>query len=206
MCRNYRFVLILLLVCSFSGVLGQTKLIAHKSHSGNSSNFRLALKSGFYDLDNFGEAPDRRVKSSQLDSVVFVSDSVAVMFTSEYCKPLFHGKKDINKSSLWKAGSDTVIHHPLFSLQHELDSIKTSLKRHYYFKNNMDSVKFIGFDNNKMQFQPQQQQNQKQEFLPLAGGSQTSLFDDWIWMTLIVLLVSLLAGIISWKFVQPSRN
>src|SRR5437773_5026715 len=114
--------------------IGQTKKIAFESHSGSSSNFKIALEENFFDMDNsnFGLAPERMVTSSELDSVIFVSDSIAVMVTSYYCKKMIDPSP---QEKLWRAGRDTVYYHPLFSRQHSLDSIKMVLKGEYYFKN-----------------------------------------------------------------------
>lgn len=93
---------------------------------------------------NFGEAPRPylRTKQPQLDSVIFVSDSVAIMVTS--CKKLKAGEK---MAADWKPGRDTVYNHYLFSLKHKLDYIKRELEDAFYFGNDINRVKFIGYDN-----------------------------------------------------------
>ncbi len=133
----------------------QTKLIAYKSHSGSMKNLELALSDPTFELvnHNLGMAPNPIVRTSQIDSVIFVSDSQAVMITSNYCTPndwYYRGLDDTvqtPKSTIWSAGKDTVLNHPLFSHQHSLDSIKTVLKQDYYFRNNIDQAVFVGYDN-----------------------------------------------------------
>jgi hypothetical protein len=209
----FRYLTFFVLLCA-STVMAQTKLIHHKSHSGSSATFHIALKHGSYGLDNsnFGHAPQRFVPTAQLDSVIFVSDTVAVMVTSEYCG--MRNPRSPQNPYLWRAGSDTVINHPLFTLKHDLDSIKKSLKRDYFFKNNIDSIKFIGYDNQKQQNSPdpqqqQQQQNQqqdnRQDMFPIGsqGEDPTSFGDGMLLPLMALLLISLLAGIFSWKFVKP---
>lgn len=139
MILNTRIFLLGLLLCPLIG-LSQTKIIAHKSHSGT-------IESIIYsDEDNYGMAPQRSVETAQLDTVIFINDSMAIMITSAVCtmKPAF--TEEDKKKTLWKQGKDTVFNHPLFSLQHDLDSIKRGLQS-YYFKNSIDEIVFIGYDN-----------------------------------------------------------
>ncbi len=141
--------LIPLLILSFAivnSISAQTKKIAWKSHSGNSALYAAALEENLFDMDgsNFGVAPQREIITAQLDSLICISDSLAVMVTSEYCKSPMRAKKDSIK---WRAGRDSVFYHPLFSKKHSLDSIKTVLNEQYYFRNQVQNTVFIGYDN-----------------------------------------------------------
>lgn len=175
------------------------------------ANFKLSLENGWleHDNSNFGMAPNPRVEMANLDSVVFVSDSIAVMFTSKYCGREYDFYDTGYIGEFWKAGADTVRNHPLFSMQHELDSIKRSLRRSYYFRNNTDKVKFIGYDNDKPTGQnlQQQQDRQKRELFPVSAGEGGDgpgpLTDNTLPMLLILLLASVAAGFFSWKFIKP---
>lgn len=142
------FTLVCLLVSTH--LLAQTKLIAHKSHSGRTSDFALALENNLFDMEasNFGVAPVYEVKNSQLDSLIFLSDTSVIMVTSEYCGWIQVGSKNkkINDSRIWKAGKDTVFHHQLFSRKNSIHKIKKQLKKEYFFKNLVDSVKFINYE------------------------------------------------------------
>ena len=129
-------------------LFSQTKLIAHKRHSG--SDFAFALKNNTADIkdSNFGEAPTARIRNAQLDSVIFIDNEKAVMVTSNYCRENF--KRNTKDSiSFWRAGKDTVYNHVLFSKKHQLDSIKQVLKTEYNFKNDIEKVVFVGYDNQK---------------------------------------------------------
>lgn len=140
-----------LLVCTGTA-FSQTKLIFHKSHSGLRTSFVKSINGNY---SNFGKAPIREVKNAMLDSVIFLTDTSAVMVTSEYCtrkgeySPAeFEGTaKTRNRGKLWYAGRDTVYNHPLFSHKHALDSIRFAVKTEYYFKNDIDSTRFVGYDN-----------------------------------------------------------
>lgn len=137
----------------FTGTaFSQTKLIFHKSHSGSSASFVKTINSNY---SNFGRAPVREVKNAMLDSVIYLSDSSAIMVTSEYCvrkgdyspAETEGTTKTRNQGKLWRAGRDTVYNHPLFSRKHSLDSIKMIVATEYYFKNSIDDVRFVGYDN-----------------------------------------------------------
>ena len=127
-------------------VFAQTKLIAHKSHSGTWANFNLAMENnpGQYNGSNFGVGPEPTITSSQLDSVKYISDTLAIMYTSRYCSRGFSDERETK----WRPGEAFVYNHPLFSKKHALDSIKSVLMSQYYFRNSIKKVKFIGYDNN----------------------------------------------------------
>ncbi len=131
----------------FFNSFGQTKMISHKSHSGSNTTFSNSIKMNLFNIgeSNFGMAPERFVRNSNLDTVKLLSPHVAVMITSETC---FREDYSRNKSSmeLWSAGSDTVFDHPVFNSKNSLDQIKTKLKNEYYFSNSIDNVVFIGFE------------------------------------------------------------
>ncbi len=132
----------------FSVLHAQTKIIAHKSHSGSNENFKIAYETGFFDIENsnFGMAPEPTVRSSSLDSLIFLSDSVAVIVTSERCERR-------QRTSKWSAGKDTLYNHFLFTKKNSPAYIKNYLKQYYNFQNPVDSVKFINADSNEQQYQ-----------------------------------------------------
>lgn len=121
----------------------QTKLIAHKSHSGKTSDFHKAMKYTHSDFvsSNFGMAPRPTIKYAQLDTLRYISDSMVIMTTSNYCINRY-----TDSSRLWSAGVDTLYNHPLFSKKNALDTIKKELKETYFFKNSVDSVVFMGYE------------------------------------------------------------
>lgn len=138
--------LIALSAASFSS--GQTRMINHKSHSGSRSNFSRSLSSSlFYKGEsNFGMAPQRHVRNSKLDSVILLSEKVAVMVTSESCHYEDYDGRDQSKPYLWSAGKDTVYEHEVFNSGKSVEEIKKILKSEYYFANSIDDVVFLGFD------------------------------------------------------------
>lgn len=128
----------------------QTKMISHKSHSGSSKTFSRALKNNLFNMgeSNFGMAPQRMIRNSNLDTVKLLSPHVAVMFTSESCQWEDYEGDNRSSSELWSAGIDTVFDHPVFNSKNTLTEIKSKLKSEYYFSNSIDSVVFIGFEGN----------------------------------------------------------
>jgi hypothetical protein len=178
----------------------QTKKIAFKSHSGNAENYSIALSNELFDNgSNFGVGIQSEIRNAQLDSVIFVSDSLTYLVTSEYCKMRNQPKSE---ALLWHAGRETAYHHPLFSKKHSLDSIRKIIKQQYYFKNNIDKVIFVGYDNDRscdsvpvkvsvpVTFIKKENKNNQ------AGSSV-------ILITGAILLLSALGGFISWKLYKP---
>ena len=131
----------------FFNSFGQTKLISHKSHSGSNTTFSNSIKKSCFSIgeSNFGMAPERFVRNSNLDTVKLLSPHVAVMITSETC---FREDYSRNRGSmeLWSAGTDTVYNHDVFNSKNSIAQIKSKLKNNYFFNNSVDSIVFIGFD------------------------------------------------------------
>ena len=149
--KNY-IPFVLLLISNFG--FSQTKLIAHKSHSGSDATFASAVENNLFDISesNFGviQKEDRIERNSNLDSVIYVSNDKIIMVTSK--SATVTGKmspKSIRSLGIWKNGRDTVANHNLFKRNHALDSIKNVLKKEYNFINDIDKVIFVGFDNKK---------------------------------------------------------
>lgn len=141
------FTLLFALVAS-TFTFGQTRLINHKSHSGSRSNFTRSLSVSLFDKgeSNFGQAPERHVRNSKLDSVILLSKNVAVMVTSESCHYEDYNGRNPSKPHLWSAGKDTVYEHEVFNSGKSVEEIKKILKNEYYFANSIDDVVFLGFD------------------------------------------------------------
>lgn len=160
-----RYYLIISIFClSTINSIGQTKLISHKSHSGSNKSFVLAMKTNNSSIkeSNFGMAPQRFVRNSKLDSVILLSDNVAIMITSETChSEEYDNPRDRSSKSLWSAGRDTVFNHPVFTTKNSIKDIKNTLKQDYYFANSIDSVVFIGFDGDFQKENPKLASNNK---------------------------------------------
>lgn len=164
-------IILLALSCITLHSFAQTDIIEMRSRNVSLKNYELvSIESNDHISSNFGMLVNPEVRTAVLDSVKAVSDSVAVMYTSNYCtrdypmqmEPQFYvdsagNIQELDPSkrtypnprvgSLWQPGADTVFYHPLFSHTHSLDSIKEELDSRYYFNLPSDSITFIGFDN-----------------------------------------------------------
>ena len=146
--KNY-ILFIALIIGQFG--FSQTKLIAHKSHSGSDATFALAVKNNLFDISesNFGNTPEMRLENrSNLDSVIYVSNDKIIFVTSS-TNTCSAERRPINQLHLgiWSNGRHIAANHNLFKRNHALDSIKKVLKTEYSFQNNIDKVVFIGYDN-----------------------------------------------------------
>ena len=153
--------------CSF----GQTDIIEMKSRNASLKKYMRTFHSSDSDHvpSNFGMIPTPEIRTAVLDSVKAISDSVSVVYTSNYCRRVNEPLKiefytDSNGvqrkieepaqtyqnpriGRLWQAGADTVTNHPIFTKRHSLDSVKEVIDRSYHFNLPSDSIRFIGFDN-----------------------------------------------------------
>jgi hypothetical protein len=185
-----------------SSLLAQTKEIAFKSHSGSNENFNIALENNLFDIgnSNFGHAPQRDVKTAQLDSVIFISDSVALMVTSEFCIRSGQTEKE---AKLWKAGKETVYNHPLFSRKHSLDSIKNVIKEQYSFRNPVEQVVFVGYDNKTRKYNGN-------NIVPVAflpdDNDQSPFGPQFVLILGLIIGLSLSAGFIAWLLYQRKNG
>lgn len=149
-------ILILVISLTYATSQAQTKIIAHKSHSGSNAEFNLALENNLFDIDedNLGMAPERyeikkRNLHPQLDSVIYVSETKAIVVTSTVCVSENVYNSTETRHEVWKPGKEIAMNHPLFKNQHSLDSIKSVLKNQYGFENPIDDVVFVGYDNDQ---------------------------------------------------------
>jgi len=128
--------------------LAQTKLIAHKSHSGKTSTFRTAIEGNLFGINNsnFGVISKALVK---LDSVIYLGGNKVMMvkrnfyYTSNYPDTI-----QMKDTKNWRITRNRVESDPIFSNIHSLSNIKKQLlqKKEYI---NINQTVFIGFDNKK---------------------------------------------------------
>lgn len=197
----------LLIICLtsfiYTGLLAQTKVIAYKSHSGNMANFKIAFEENLFDMDNsnFGQAPQRNVKTAQLDSVIFISDSITLLVTSEFCK--WQGQ-DEKEAKLWQPGQEIVKNSPLFSRKHSLDSIKGVISQEYGFRNSVNKVVFVGYDNKSGRYKDN-------NIIPILvspndNNNQSPFGPAFVFIISLIFVLSLLATLTTWKYYQWKEN
>ncbi len=152
---------IVILLSSSLYSFGQTKKIAHRSHSG--SNHTFSLKA----LDNLGVAPTVNIKVANLDTLKYLGDNKVLMVTSEVCWLHDHSAERSYDTTLWKAGADTLVDHAVFGQQHKLEWVKKVIKNNYNFENDVEDTEFIGYDNTEI-VAPQSEHSDQNE--PKSNG------------------------------------
>jgi hypothetical protein len=160
------------ILCSYLS-FAQTDIIEMRSRGASLKKYEhlSKIKGSYHVPSNFGMAPEPLVKTAVLDSIKVISDSSAVVFTSNYCTRGYYPEPELvlfdsngrqlneprkvyrnpRVGHLWQPGADTVINHPIFTQRHSLDSIKDVIDRDYHFNLPSDSITFIGFDNGQVQ-------------------------------------------------------
>lgn len=143
----------------------QTKVIAHKSHSGSKHSFSKAYQNNLFDINrsNYGLPGNRNLVV--LDTIIAVNDSLTVlkMRESEVCYPYGTDYKDLDESD-FKCKTDTLINHQwlhennvkvLTALTECFGTIYCSVKPgglinyRIRFENPIEEVVLIGFKENE---------------------------------------------------------
>ncbi|MCX6319411.1 MAG: hypothetical protein NTW29_19195 [Bacteroidetes bacterium] len=162
-------------------VNAQTRLIAYKSHSGNMEQFSTALELNLFDIDasNFGLP-----STLQLDSVILIKKSVAVVVTSRgEGAPVFRQR-------------DTLRSKSLFNKKISIDTLKKNIHKLIRFDNPADSIRFIGFGkeevSSKMNGGLFYFSHNHDRYNPFDGMA--------VFISGLILLASLLAGWIAWRW------
>ncbi|MBK8953483.1 MAG: hypothetical protein IPM85_15690 [Chitinophagaceae bacterium] len=139
-----------------------------------------------------------------MDSVIYVSDGMAIMVTSEYCTRVDRTtEKPLSDPKLWKAGRDSVFNHPLFSRNHSLDSIKKVLKEQYHFMKPAEKVVFVGYDNKKKKYKTK---TKKSAIIPVASGfegnNQSPFGPQFVTIIAAIIIFSFLIAGGAWLWFQ----
>ena len=116
---------------------GQTRLIAHRSHSGSDATFRMAIEHNLFDSDNsnFGIVA---IYVSQIDSVVLKGNDKIIILRKTYYKNYSQNKPVFLRDTVTKAANAN-----LFAAASN-DELKAELRKTYKTAL-MDSTLFIGF-------------------------------------------------------------
>ena len=160
-----------ILIFQFLAVFGfsQTKLIAHKSHSGSDQTFALAAENNLFENDNLGLGRMEIETIANLDSVVYVSKDKVIVFSSEYTQRYYQAfKQKCTRDELTKLRKDTVTIRPkslkkgltILEVQAKLDSSKI-------YKNDLTKTKFIDFDEN---IKKQKNRKNKKSVFPIISN------------------------------------
>ncbi len=144
--------IVLLLLFTTIFCHAQTKVIAHKSHSGSAHSFKKAYQNNLFDINrsNYG-LPDRS-NIIILDTIIAVNDSLTIlkMRESNVCYPYGTDYKDLKKSD-FKSKTVTLTNHHILNKSTNVASIKNRRENLYIensyiaFDNPIEKVVFIGF-------------------------------------------------------------
>jgi len=139
----------ILFLIFFTSILsyGQTKVIAHKSHSGSKNSFTKAYKKNLFDINdsNFGTGWGHVLI---LDSVIAINKTRTILKirTSKKRYPDPENYKACSNIQ-FESRTDTLINDSVFNIKNSQKKIKLLFKQKYYYKydNPIDEVIFIGF-------------------------------------------------------------
>jgi len=151
----------ILLILLFASLMcqAQTKLIAHKSHSGSVHSFSKAYQNNLFDVNcsNFGLPGNRNIVV--VDTIMAVNDSITIvkMRESDVCYPYGTDYRNLEKSD-FNRRTEKLINHKLFNKNNSVKLIKHSKNKTiccFYMKSRQDSwitfsnpikkIVFIGF-------------------------------------------------------------
>lgn len=171
-------------IFTLSLISAQTKLISHKSHSGNDANFSLAISGNLFNIRESNLGLPSTIPS--LDSVIYISEEKVVTVTTER----------FNNGQIWRSKKDTLKNDELFSKKHSLDSIKTEMKKTPTIYN-IDSIIFVGYDNKTKLYKKEKKKKEKSiiPVLPINNDTPSKGL-----MTLGILLLSFLVTWAIYKF------
>jgi len=143
-----KFSTLLLLLCITAMCQAQTKVIAHKSHSGSSKTFMKAYKENLFDINcsNFGLPGNKNIYV--LDTIEAINDTMTVlkMRESNVCFPFpYETKYSDLKEADFTSKNDTLINHEVFTRRNTVAFIKSKATYLILFSNPIEEVVFVGF-------------------------------------------------------------
>lgn len=139
--------IIVLFFIALTSSFAQTKIVAHKSHSGSKNTFLKAYKNNLFDnkQSNFGLPGNTNIVV--LDSVIALNNSVTILKMREsiVCYPFGTSYKDLKKSD-FKTKTITLKNDKIFNRKNSVKFIKSSNEmKSIKFNNSIEEVVFVGF-------------------------------------------------------------
>lgn len=120
----------ILFICLFITLLSQaqTKVIAHKSHSGSSNSFSKAYQNNLFNINssNFGTRPEK-INFTRLDTIIVVNKSITIIKYRQ-SKNKYENWSEYNtlKNSDFIYIKDTLVNDPVFNKKNILKLRKSS--------------------------------------------------------------------------------
>ena len=125
----------------------QTKVIAHKSHSGTNRTFTKAYKKQLFDQNqsNFGLPGNENI--IVLDTIIAVNDSIITLKIRESIVCYRYGTtyKDLKKAD-FNSKTITLKNHKIINKKSTITFLKSNKSIYpLRFNNSLDGVVFVGF-------------------------------------------------------------
>ena len=183
----------LLLIINQLG-FSQTKLIAHKSHSGSDETFAIASENNLFENDNLGLGRMEIQEVTNLDSIVYLSNDKVLAYTSNYTQRYRFVKPDkCIKPELTKIKADTLTIKPkifkkgltIFDVKAIVDTLKS-------YNNDLSQVKYKGFDEKSKR----KINRKKKSFLPIMMNFP-NVPNSYILVVILAVLSTLLFFILT---------
>jgi hypothetical protein len=124
----------------------QTKMIAHKSHSGSKRSFAKAYQNNLFDLKYFNFGLPGNNNLVVLDTVVALPNGITLlkMRVSRVCYRYGTSYREL-ESADFESYTDTLRNNDLFNPKNAVATIKASKTFPVTFANPVQEVVFIGF-------------------------------------------------------------
>ena len=139
--------IIVIFLISIASSYAQTKIVAHKSHSGSKKTFLKAYKNNLFDSNRSNCGLPGNTNLILLDSVIALNDSVTILKMREsiVCYRFGTSYKDLKKSD-FKPKTIKLINDKIFNRKNSVSFIKSSNNVNAVkFNNSIDEVVFVGF-------------------------------------------------------------
>ena len=142
-----QFVILLVLFLSLIGY-SQTKLIAHRSHSGSDQSFAVAVQNELFNGDNLGLGRMEIQEVNNLDSIVYLSNDKVIAYSSNYTQRYYpQYDKKCSRDELTKLKIDTLHIKPkLFKKGLTILDVKATIDKSKMYNNDLSLVKYKDFD------------------------------------------------------------
>jgi hypothetical protein len=172
----------------------QTKLIAHKSHSGSNETFALAVENDLFNDGNLGLGGMEISEYTRLDSVIYIAKDKVILSSSNYTQR--RNRRDVCvKDELTKIIRDTLTINPKYTKKGlTIPEVQAKLKTLKTYSNNPEEVVYKDFDEKS-----KRKKNKKSIFgiLPSLPNIPNSFF-----LAVIVTILSVLVFLIASTFKQ----
>ena len=183
----------------------QTKLIAHKSHSGSDKNFRIAIEANLFDSNNanFGEIVNEYTENyEKIDSIIKISPTKIVRVKSNYYQVFERADKSkVGKLEYLNTVRDTITTENTKILSN--NELKTLVKSDKKYIKSIDTNKVVIVDfkekSVKKTKKEKQQANKKKKKSALPIVENKTNFPSKPLLIFALLTLGLMVAFFTWK-------